>query len=399
MGSDIFHLLDKYMGRTRIMVCIVSNRPNLLDRNLMKQAEEIDENTLMCIMTDANCVKGNEPFVSKVSGLNKNVIQIDFDSILLELKKNRSDIPWDNIVSSRLSGKKNLALAIAHKMGADIIFLEDDVTPMKGWFHRYKSLFDEGYDLITGVFLGQNASYLDLFSKICDTVSSAHSMGEIEEKISSLLKRRPKSLMSIESAILLTGGNMGISKDLCEKLCFPPTDYRNDDINYWIAATRLEIRCPYNEMLKNPDRYDEIIKKLPFVIHENEPIQKNQFINGFIRDIKTQITGKAVAEYILGGSRLDWGSILKSAYTMGKRNEERIQEKIEKLKIDFRRMKENKDRNETKESLENLNELERICAISPGDYYVTEKEIKFEVERYHTAREYWGALIRAVKEL
>jgi len=404
MRSSPFDWLDVYKGKVETIVCIVSNRPNLLKKNLLKQTEELDERVLVFIITEGSCVKDNEPAVIAARQGKAQIMQIDFGSILSDLKERSLGTSWELIFASRLSGKKNLALALAQRLGADIIFLEDDVTPVLGWFHKHKALFTEGYDLITGAFIGQSASYLAIFGMIADAVrlareknDSAYWSGEAESNLSNLLMRLPPMLTKLESAILLTGGNMGVSKRLSKMLCFPPTDYRNDDINYWIAASKFGVKCPYNEMLKAPDRYDEIVQKLPFAVHENEPISKSQFRECLIKDIKMQAMGKAVAEYIMQGFDLNWDKILKTAYDVEKSNDKEIQGKIKHLKENLDWInKEHKD--EIKDS-DNLRELRRICTILPEDYHASEQEIRREVERYDTARKIWGRAIEIIKEI
>jgi len=386
------YLKELREAHSKYSIFIISNRPRVLKENLERQLGVIaDPEVKTIIMTNKECMGEVAEICKEIKNKRPDIDVgiIEYHGTIALLKNKFPSIPWDEICFGRLIGRKNLALLLGQMTNKGIIFLDDDILPEADWLEKYKDLFAEGYELITGSYVGHNASFLDIIDKIIYDINKDILDGEI---LSNFLRRSPS--LDYKKVLFVCGGNMGITPSLARRMCFDPSNYRIEDLNYWVAASKLEIKCTYNDVLKNPDSYENMINKLPFGEHKNQPIDKATFNSGLIEDIKSQIIGRAIAAYILNNFEVDWEKIIQEA----KRTEKEVHNKLQ-AGFDIIKNELTKADMDGRFGKENVSILKEISHLDETDYIVSDSEIKTEVLRFHNSLSRWNDAISTINRL
>lgn len=300
-------MLDKTcdMGRGRFALGIISKRADSLKRSLTAYDEalrrERGKGWMLIVRDDDSSFAKNAELLR---GLSKDCC---FEILHLspQISRSLSGIASKSVgrdisplFQENYGGCRNSVLLAAAALGLNVVFADDDTSPLYDFFKRYERLFDEGWSLVPGGYEGDvnisgPAALYELSSVLNEWRAGDVSEKDARASIGLLLHGIPRKKGSY-SVNMFTGGNIGISLALLKRCPFFPTPLRVEDVIYGEMAAYFlsgEARGVFS-----PGSYDEAYSRVPLAQHERARSQKPSLASAISNELRGSTFVKVVLE-------------------------------------------------------------------------------------------------------
>jgi|GEM_PF-6392212 len=285
-----------------IALGVISNRALLLKENLPKYEQ--------CIKRDSAgdwvfIIRDDESSFSEVERIKEMLQSNGFKALHVSSSRARAACEILNahvgndvspIFSENYGGLRNFVLVFAAALQRNLVFVDDDTSPLYDFAQRYVRLFNEGWQLIPGGYEGQtNVSAPGALYEFCSLVRDARAGLVSKEKLTEAadgVAHGISSRMGSYSKNMFVGGNLGISLSLLKHVPYFPTHLRIEDALYKKFVEHLTSN--EKNAIFTPSDYSEAYAKVPLVQHERKRSAKPVLCDLLINELKGSVLAKVV---------------------------------------------------------------------------------------------------------
>jgi len=299
-----------------IALGVISNRATLLKENLPEYAK--------CIKRDnagdwVFIIRDDESSFSEVERIRETLQSNGFKALHVSTSRARAACEILNahlgndvspIFSENYGGlSRNSVLIFAAVLQRDLVFVDDDTSPLYDFARRYARLLGEGWKLVPGGYEGQiNVSAPGALYEFCSLLRDARAhliskekLAEAADGIAHGISSRAQSY----SKNMFVGGNLGISLTLLKRAPYFPTHLRIEDVLYKKLAEHLLSND--EKAIFAPLDYDEAYAKVPLVRHERMRSTQPVLCDILVNELKGSVLAKVVLS-------IDFDDILKETH-------------------------------------------------------------------------------------
>lgn len=231
-----------------MLVCIPSDRPERLRKTLLNVFDRLKEESVeaeVLAVDGSDELEKNREFAAKVSVNYGASVQV-----VPETEYAAKNAEYAFLFSGPYGGPRNVGLAEACRRKQNLVYLDDDVIPLDGFFKKFESLLEK-HAIVVGAYAGRRTGAAFLLDKanhaiddfIAKKTSREEALRRCSEAFSGWSDDWPPSVEGFR------GGSLGVSVKAAEKYCFFPTKFRVEDGMYCELAKYFIDEEPFSPFL------------------------------------------------------------------------------------------------------------------------------------------------------
>lgn len=233
------------------LFAVASNRPRLLEKNLPDYLSALKGRAgwevLVCDGSpEPGAAESNRAFLERAStetGVKIRYLPPGSAARASAILSSALSRDVSRLFRENFGGARNLCLLYSIASGRNLVFADDDTTPLYDFFSRYEARFSEGWKLVPGGFEGHVA---------LNAPSLLYAVGESLNELRAGFLGKDEALSRIRLAVrgvpprmqshsknTFVAGNVGISAGLAASIPFLPTGLRVEDALYYVSVASL----------------------------------------------------------------------------------------------------------------------------------------------------------------
>ena len=379
---------------------LISNRPDALQRNLPSYAAGLKgrKGCSIVVCDDESSFGANSGFLGSLSSANG--LEVRHLSNLSG--KRAADIiggalgrDVSRLFANNFGGLRNLVLLSSHALGSNIVFVDDDTSPLYDFVDRYEQRFSEGYKLVPGGYEG----HVDLTSPallylICKSLNESKAGAISAEEAASGVRMALRGVPPKKASFtknMFVGGNVGVSQELAAAYAFLPTAFRIEDAVYmmtvgnFLQQDKMAIFRAYNDR--------EALALTPLAEHTREPSAKPSLFSQLVNELKGSVAAKLI-------DSLGFESLRKETVLSDGELELIITEAMDATWSDFNMKNNRENLSSLPASLdaEDRAELERVASLEKKSASLTLDEAKGVLDDFSFCLKAWPYVIGTLED-